>query len=129
MKKLIRTIIPVLLLVGVLAGMAHAAEITPRYTGITVLTAGLDISGMGRSVSDGTVHLRSGYTADVTVELKQDGTTIKTWTSSGSSVISAGGIYYVASGHEYTVTTTATVYDANGKFVESVSKTSPAKEY
>lgn len=69
------------------------------------------------------------YTADVTVELKRDGITIKTWTASGSEVISAGGTYYVTSGHEYVVTTTATVYDSNGKIVESPSKDSPSKNY
>lgn len=135
MKRLIRLSIPMFLLVTVLMSsviVAHASEITPRYvnyTGILVLTSGVDVSTTGKATGEGSVKLRDGYTADLVVELKQDGNTIKTWTDSGSGRVCTGGIYYVASGHEYTVTTTATVYDEDGNFVESVSKTSPVKDY
>lgn len=132
MKKTIRSAIPLFLLLAALAGnlvVAHASDIMPLYTGVASLTSGLTVSNTGKATCNGNVMLWDDYTADVTVELKRDGITIKTWTASGSEVISAGGTYYVTSGHEYVVTTTATVYDSNGKIVESPSKDSPSKNY
>ena len=132
MKKTIRSAIPLFLLLAALAGnlvVTHASDIMPLYTGVASLTSGLTVSNTGKATCNGNVILWDDYTADVTVELKRDGITIKTWTASGSEVISAGGTYYVTSGHEYVVTTTATVYDSNGKIVESPSKDSPSKNY
>lgn len=132
MKQLIRSSIPAFLLLGLLLNgfsIAKATEIVPRYTGLAMITATVDVSSAGKAVCNGKAILRDGYTVDLTVELKQDGVTIKTWTSSGSDMVSAGGTYYVKSGHTYTTTTTATVYDADGNVVESPSKTSPGKDY
>lgn len=132
MKKQVRSVISAVLLVCILASSfvaAKATEISPRYTGITVLTSGLTISDVGKATCNGKVMLRNGYTADLTVELKRDGTTIKTWTASGTEMVSVSGTYYVLSGHTYVVTTSATVYDANGTVVDSVSKDSPSKDY
>ena len=132
MKKLIRSTIPVFLLLCALVGnllVAQASEVMPLYTGITTLASGLTISDAGKATCEGTALLRSGYTADVTVELKRDGTTIKTWTDSGSMKVTAGGIYYVVSGHTYVVTTTADVYDSDGNWVATYSKNSLTKDY
>ncbi len=132
MKKTIPSTILLFLLLTALVGnlvVAYASDIMPLYTGVASLTSGLTISTTGKATCSGKVMLWDDYTADVTVELKRDGTTIKTWTSSGTDVVSAGGTYYVTSGHEYVVTTTATVYDSNGKIVESPSKDSPSKNY
>ncbi len=132
MRKLLCSTIPAFLLLGILVGnitAAQASDVMPLYTGIASVTSRLTISDAGGASCSGKVMLWDDYTADVTVELKRDGTTIKTWTSSGSGMVSAGGTYYVASGHEYVVTTTATVYDSNGKIVESPSKDSPSKNY
>lgn len=46
-------------------------EPLPRYTGLRTSTANLTISSSGRSTSTGEVNTRSGYTADVTMELQQ----------------------------------------------------------
>ena len=132
MKKRIRTTIPAFLLLGAILGnlmAAQAAEVMPIYIGIGSIATGLTISDDGKATCNGTVVLRSGYTADVTVELKQDGTTIKTWTASGSMRVPAGGIYYVASGHLYIVKTTADVYDSEGNWVETQTGYSQAKHY
>lgn len=131
-KKTIHSIIPMLLLVGVLmSGLvpAHAAQAVSRYTGISELTAALSMSSAGGAKCKGTAIVRSGYTVDLTVELKQDGETIKTWSDTGSGVISAGGTYYVMSGHEYVVTTTAEVKDSNGRIIETPSKDSLVSSY
>lgn len=126
-SKNIRSAVSLFLILGVFMASfaaAQASEIQPRYTGIFQLSSGLKITSAGAAICDGYVDLRNGYTADLTVELKQDGTTIKTWTASGSEMVSAGGTYYVASGHKYIVTTTAVVYDANDNIVESPSQNS-----
>lgn len=133
-SKRVRSVVSLFLILGAFmasAAMAQASEIQPRYTGISQLSTGLRITSAGAAICDGSVDLRSGYTVDLTVELKQDGTTIKTWTASGvgSDVVSAGGTYYVASGHKYVVTTTAVVYDKNGNVVESPSENSARWTY
>ena len=130
MKKGTRITISFFLLLGVLMTnflMAEALE--PRYVGVSQLFSSLEISSRGAASCCGWVVLRSGYTADVKVELKQDVATIKTWTSSGSGSVTAEGTYYVASGHDYVVTTTATVYGKDGKIVENPSKDSVSSHY
>lgn len=108
---------------------AQATIMLPMYVGIGKLSSGLSISTSGEATCSGMVVLRSGYTVDLDVELKRDGVTIQTWSSSGSGIVSAGDSHYVTSGHEYVVTTTALVYDINGNVVENPSKDSITKSY
>jgi len=110
-------------------GAAQAAEIEPRYTGIAHVYAVLNISEIGAASCGGSTRVRSGYTADLTVELKRDGTTIKTWTASGTGNLTAGSTYFVTSGHTYVVTTSVVVYDSTGTIVEDTSVDSQVSEY
>lgn len=132
MKKTVRYSILMVLIFGMLLAsitVAQAATIQPRYIVIRSLQATLSISEQGRASCVGQVYVTSGYTADLTVELKQDGTTIMTWKNSGSGRFSAGGTYYVKSGHTFVVTVTAVVYDSNGHIVERESHPSLEKFY
>lgn len=133
MKRKISSICIVVLIVSIfmtcLAPAFASDEITPRYTAISQISSSLSISSLGGASCAGNVVLDDGYTADLVVELRQDGTTIKTWTASGSGSFSAGGLYYVMSGHDYIVRTTATVYNSNGKLVEIVAKNSLGSTY
>ena len=132
MKKSLRSTISMLILTNILFcsyAAAYAVDISPRYTGISSLSSSLTISSAGKASCEGSAVVRNGYTADLTVSLKQDGTTIKTWSTSGSGIISAGNTYYVASGHEYFVRTTATVYNSDGKIVEVQSTDSQTRSY
>lgn len=130
MKKNIRYAISLFMLLGVLmANFATARAVEPRYIGVSRIYSTLNISQSGAASCSGKVALRDGYTADLKVELKQDGETIKTWTTSGSGTFSTGGTYYVKSGHDYVVTTTATVYDSNEKVIESPSADSLKSSY
>ena len=133
MKRKISSICIVVLIVSIfmtcLAPAFASDGITPRYKAIAQIASSLSISSSGGATCAGRVVLDDGYTADLVVELKQDWTTIKTWTSSGSLVVSAGGLYYVMSGHTYVVRTTATVYNSNGKLVEIVAKNSLESTY
>lgn len=132
MKRNVQKAISLLLLLGALVTnfvAVQAEEIEPRYTGIAQLKSSLNISSGGAASCTGKAILWDDYTVDLTIELKQDGTTIKTWTKSGSGVVSGGGTYYVASGHDYIVVTTATVYDKDGNVVGTPSKDSPESHY
>lgn len=130
-KKVVSSLLAMAMLVSVLSATlasAHAIQIEPRYTGISSLSSTLTISSSGAAKCNGSVEVYGGYTVNLTVELKQDGDSIKTWTSSGSGTVSAGGTYYVMSGHNYVVTTTVDVYKG-GTLVESPSKDSPESSY
>lgn len=130
MKKHIQIVISLILLVGIMmVTLATAQAVEARYTGTTSLSSTLSISSAGAAKCSGDAELRDGYTATLKVELQQDGVTIKTWTSSGSGDISAGGTYYVQSGHSYVVKTTATVYDSSNRWVESPYKNSVTRSY
>lgn len=130
MKKGVRIAISMFLLLGVLmANFVAVQAIELRYVGLSQLFSTLEISSKGAASCCGWAVLRSGYTADVKVELQQDGNTIKTWKNSGSGTVTAEGTYYVASGHDYTVVTTATVYDKDGNVVGTPSKDSPESHY
>ena len=130
MKRSIRTAAALLLLLGTLtANLSAVQAVEPRYIGTARITSSLNISKSGAATCNGKAVLWDGYTADLTVELQKDGSTIKTWTSSGSGTVTAGGTYYVPSGHTYVVVTTATVYDSNSKVVESPSMDSAERSY
>lgn len=132
MKKFVRSSLSLLLLLSIFVttiGVVQAAQVEPRYTGVARITSYLNISENGAAACSGSAALWSGYTADLTVELKRDGTTIKTWTASGTTYLTAGDTYYVTPGHTYVVTTTVTVYDSNGNIVESPSIDSRERQY
>lgn len=117
MKKNIRSAISLVLLLGVLITSAATAQaVQLRYIGISQVYSSLEIDSAGAASCGGDVEVRSGYTVDLKVELKQDGVTIKTWTDSGSGNVTAGGTHYVKTGHNYIVKTTATVYDGAIRF-------------
>lgn len=130
MKKHIQTAISLIfLLVVMMATLSTAYAVEARYTGVSRITSTLTISNTGAAECTGKAMLYSGYKADIKVELKQDGTTIQTWTNSGSGTVRAGGTKYVKSGHSYIVTTTVTVYDSNSRVIETPSTDSDKVSY
>lgn len=129
MKKYSRTVLLLIMVLTVmLAGVATTHAVEARYTGVTGLSATLNLSGNTASCS-GSVIVLGGYTGDLLVELKRDGGTIASWSDSGSGRLSAGGTRAVISGHSYVVTATVTVYDGNGTLVNSYSEDSPTRNY
>ena len=119
------------------AAAAHeseAAELepSPRYTGLVDAYVGLDINSSGRSTSTGEVYTRSGYTADVTMELQQkDGSQweeVRTWTDVGADVYLEKD-WYVASGYEYRVELSIEVSNSSGRVVDDVTIHSGIVEY
>ena len=119
------------------AAAAHeseAAELepSPRYTGLSTAYVDLTISSSGRSTSTGEVNTRSGYTADVTMELQQkDGSRweeVRTWTDVGADVYLEKD-WYVASGYEYRVELSIEVSNSSGRVVDDVTIHSGIVEY
>ena len=134
MKKVKSVILSTMILAcmiisGGQAVQAAELEIVPFDVGVNSTTSTLTISTSGVATCSGTVRLQGGYTADVTVTLKRDGSRVTSWTASGSGSVKAGGTYTVTKGHSYVVTTTAKIYDANGKQVDTVSKDSTTVSY
>ena len=116
---------------------ASAAEATvqPRYQRICYFTASLEISSSGRATCYGSVTpWDSTDIVDLTMELQRTTsggiwTTIKTWTNSGSVSVSVDKDWYVASGYYYRVAVNASLYTADGTFVEGVTEYSVTKYY
>ena len=130
MKRYIRSALSIILLLGALiVNLAPAQAVEPRFAVVTDLVASLSVSSSGKASCSGAVYVDEGYTVDLKMELKQDGTTIKTWTNSGSGMVRVSGNYYVTSGHNYMVVTTATAYTSSGQWVESQVKNSDEKHY
>ena len=92
------------------AAAAQPPEINPRYVGISNISAGLAISTSGKATCVSSVMPDNRYTVTLTMELQQDGRTIKSWnTPVGTSQTVLEKSYNVTSGHDYQVVATATV--------------------
>lgn len=136
MKTMRRTLCLILSAICLLASLttfAYASEASRgeplRYTGISSIAAGLTINNVGCATCSGGAVTYSGYSVDLTMKLQRDGTTIKTWTTSGSPVVSLSKDYYVTSGHNYQVVTSVDVYNSKGAYVATYSCTSNVKSY
>ena len=110
---------------------AHAATpdtAQPYYTGTTLVTANIGAASGDRVNCEGSVKLKSGYEADLLMELQKetDGgwSTIKSWSTSGSGTIRLSKTYFIVSGNTYRVLVSGTVRDSNGHYVETASTAS-----
>lgn len=85
MRKKIKHALAIILAVGVVMSMlipavaAQSPEINPRYVGISNISAGLTISTSGKATCVSSVMPDNRYTVTLTMELQQDGRTIKSW--------------------------------------------------
>lgn len=132
LKKL-RHLICILLTVALLtSGLSVFAEdIAPYYTGTSAISASLSISSSGKASCSGIIRLYSGYSASFTMKLqKYTGgywSTVKTWSTSDKHILSKE--YYVTSGYNYRVVTSASVYNSSGAYVETTSAISQTVSY
>lgn len=109
--------------------------ITPLFTHISTLDAGLTIDSSGKATCIGNVTLyNNSYSTDLTVQLQRytstGWSTIKSWTSSGTGIPGTEIVayYYVTRG-TYRVLSTAKVYDTYGYLVETQSQLSATVTY
>lgn len=137
MKKTMRRTLCLLLSLACIVSMsvtfAYASEASKneffRYTGIASVAAGLTINSAGCATCTGDTIINSGYSVNLTMELQRDGSTIKTWSKSGSTIVSLSKDHYVTSGHNYQVVTSVDVYNSKGAYVATYSCTSNVKSY
>lgn len=106
------------------------SSIQPRYVGVNRAASDLTINSSGCANIYTFLSVMPNYTASVTSTLYSDsGNYIKSWSRSGGGNIDFQGSHYVASGHDYYVTLSATIYDRNGKAVDTVIKDSTVVSY
>lgn len=144
MKKILASFIA-LLMITLLAVPALAVEsdsyssdsmMTPNYTYIWQMSAGLKISSAGKAHCSGSVDISDdSFHAELTITLqkKSNGTwvNVKSWSDSetGKSALIIEEDYYVANG-TYRVTTTAKIYNSTGtKLLESEPFSSQERTY
>lgn len=109
--------------------------ISPQFTAILSMSAGLSINSSGKATCAGSVTPSNDtYTADMTVSLEKSTgngwSTIKSWTGSGTGYFGVviDAYYYVTSG-TYRVCTTAKIYNSSGTLLETESFYSAERTY
>jgi hypothetical protein len=117
------------------ANLSSTGIITPQFTNMSLLSAGLSISSAGKATCTADVTPSSNsYSSTLTVALQSYSngywTSIKYWTGSGSGFGGAvvQGYYYVNSG-TYRVCSTANIYSSTGTLLETESMYSATKTY
>lgn len=136
MRK-IKNLILMLLMAAFTVTIVNAAtisssqsDIQPRYEGVYRATSELAVSSSGRANVHALLEVSTNYTAKGTIALYCDsGTYVKSWDCSGAGSIEVQENYYVASGHNYYVTLSATIYNRNGRVVDTVTKDSAVVRY
>ena len=130
MKKIFSATLLVIMVLS-LPLSAYAANantdkmMSPRFSYILSMSAGLEINSAGKAGCAGTVTPSSNtYTSDLTISLQQKtGTgwsTIKSWTDSGVGYagVTLEGYWYVVHG-TYRVCSTAKIYSSSGTLLET----------
>ncbi|MDD4621438.1 MAG: hypothetical protein PHQ15_11585 [Methanosarcina sp.] len=109
--------------------------LSPRYTYISLLTAGLRINSSGKATCSGHASAYdSTHTTRLTVQLQKSTgsgwSTIKSWSTSstGQSIAGLEGNYYVVHG-TYRVCSTARLYNAADDLLECKSAYSDTVTY
>lgn len=139
MKKFISTLLLLSILIVPLGVPAQAYAdntiITPFYTHITVLSAGLSIDSSGLATCSGVVlptYFDTNAELTVTLEEYKNNKwgSVDSWSAfgPGTNPISKNGNRYVASGR-YRVVVTAKIYSVSGTLLETQSKTTTEKTY
>ena len=129
MKKSLSICCVLIIVLQLFVGVCHAAkpeEMAPYYTGAYAVSADLKMVNetLGKSESQAVAILRAGYTAEVTMTLKQISVgsveELKTWNDSLSATGEIKHTYYIPSGYGYTLIVSMDIYDSDGDFVETI---------
>ena len=133
MKKTIATILLGVMLFTVAVFRAPAAyaasetstQKTGRFdedlVGVSHLEAGVSFIN-GNAVCNGSVKVRLGYSVDVTMKLKRNGSVVATWYYHETSghTLNIVENYAAVSGSTYQVVLSIKVYDSNGNYVTTI---------
>lgn len=128
MKRFIEKI-PILLLAvllciattGPVVAIGAETGISPHYDAISQIDAKLTISRSGKANCTASVSFPSSkYSITLTCELcDSKGGVIKSWSTSGKTLVTLDKSWYVTSGSDYQVVASATVYNSAGNYVDS----------
>ena len=134
-SKALCLILTLCLLLSSASASAVAEEpLQPRYSSIFLFGTGLEISPAGRADCTSCVTVDDDDTVTLIMSLKKssDGVTWsieKTWSVTGTGTVALEKSYYVVSGYYYRVTSTATVYNENGHYLETGNSSSATIDY
>lgn len=108
------------------AAVPEDDALQPQFTYIDVTRVGLSINtSTGIATSTASCYAGGGYTVEVVCKLQRytgsSWTTVKTWTSTGTSAASVNEIWAVYSGYTYRNFSTFIVRNSAGQILESTS--------
>lgn len=108
------------------AAVPEDNAVQPQFTYIDTTSVGLTINtSTGIANSTANCYAGGGYTVEIVCKLQQysdvSWTTIKTWTSTGTSVASVNKTWAVYSGYTYRTYATFIVRNSAGAIIESTS--------
>ncbi len=130
MKKRIISVFLIFLFLFATMLSAQAADLEPPepsdpispYIGVATASIALSRASNGDAQATGTIVLKNGYYANATVALYKEWNTTPTvsWSQS-STYIWISQSYSVSSGYTYYATLSASIYDSNNNYVDTVS--------
>ncbi len=135
MKKKIAIVTVILLLMQIFccfvyAASAEAPSIQPYYTGVRTVSSTLSVENesTGYACCFGTITMRSGYTADMTmtlVRVESNGSeyTMDTWYQEDATYPYMEYYRFLMKNYTYYLRVDGDIYDANGNYVEHVDVT------
>lgn len=144
MRKIIVKILGIALVLCIVLGTAVYAEdtilrtanmIQPRWTYISYVATGLDISLAGKATCTTSVSLYSSSNCTCEIEMilqQNDGSgwdDLKSWTVSGGVDTDIEKSWYIESGYEYQVESHIYVYTANDLLAEYAVTYSPTDSF
>lgn len=132
MKRVLSLVVAVVLTFSVLnvtwVYAIEPYEMQPNYIGVATMKPGLTLNTGGLMTCTDNIEIKTGYTAKVVWSLQYQSNrnwiSTQTWKDSNKKRMSLNKTVAVVSGRNYRLQTVATVYDANGKVVETVTKVS-----
>ena len=134
-SRLLSLLLTVVLIASVVPVQAASPDIAPyRFDNVASCSIFLSITSKGLATCTSDMTLRSGVTAEMTVTLykstdKKSWDYVKSWDTSGSSMLMIEKSYYVMSGYYYKSVLSADIYNSSGSLVESISSTSNIHYY
>lgn len=115
-------------------GNVPQSDVTPMWSNINALGAGLTINSMGKATCSASLELTNqSDTGTLYMYLQRavDGkwTDVKSWSTSGSIYVSMAQQYYVTSGYYYRVHVVAYIYNSQGTLKEIATQESDTVYY
>ena len=114
--------------------MPETEEVTPRLSTISMTSVTISINdSTGIASCDVLCYAKSNYTIEIVCKLQRKvgstWTTLKTWSTTGTTLASLSEIWAVSRGYTYRAYATFYVYDSNGVLLETVSNSNSQAFY